>query len=189
MNLLKSLTNVFKKKDEAPSENSIEKVSKESKEPAPFWKEKLNDEQRLQVIHFIAQGLTNSAVVSKVEDEMGIKISTVSIQQYRSATKWQETLKKLREEYLNRLDLIDGSHKSVRLRRMEHVMDKSIKKGDLRVAISANEQMRKEFQNEDGATTIYWNNPTYQQFNQLSNEELIKKQKEATEKLKLKEKA
>jgi hypothetical protein len=95
-------------------------------------------------------------------------------------------LKELREHYRNRLDLIDGSHKAVRIRRVEAIMDKAVKKGDLNVALKANEQTRKEFQEEEGGTTIYWNNPTYQQFNQLSNEELLKKQKEATEKLKIK---
>lgn len=186
MNFLKSLTDAlgFKKKEEA----ALEQVEGDTFNAPPPDKQghKLSPEQQLQMVHMIAQGLTPSQIVEKMKEETGISLATPTVYQYRDAQKWQPKIKELREQYLNRLDLIDGSHKAVRIRRMEAVLDKAIKKGDLRVAISANEQTRKEFQSEEGTINVYWNNPTYQQFNQLSNEELLKKQKEATARLKIK---
>ena len=186
MNWLTSLTNVFKKKEKAVE--TIQENLEPKEKHGENWGggRKLNEEQQLQMVNYIAQGLTAHQIVEKFNDEYDIKISSMLISIYRGTEKWQPKILELRQQYLDRLDLIDGSHKAVRIRRMEHIMDKAVQKGDLRVALSANEQTRKEFQSEDGQTTVYWNNPVYQQFNQLSNEDLLKKQKEATEKLKIK---
>lgn len=181
MNLLKFLTRNKEEKAEVPAElpETLDEA-REKRLAKPT--NKLTEEEQLEFVHLISQGLTPTQCVQKFEESTGIKLNITLYYNYIRTKKWKSKITELREQYLNRLDLIDSSHKSVRLRRVEVIMDKALKKGDLKTALSANEQARREFQNDEG-TVVYWNNPVYQQFNQLSNEELIKRHKEATEKL------
>lgn len=196
VNLPKFLTNAFKKKaevepleivkteeDEALQE-ILDKPTSHMKSGPPAKVRLLEDEHQLELIKLIAQGLTSSQIIIKFKEELDITLNYRHIYNYRHAKKWQEKIRELKTYYRSNVDSIPGSHKSVRIRRMEFVMDKASKKGDLRAAISANEQIRKEFEKEGGEINIFHNNPVYQQFNNLSNEELIRRHKEATLKIK-----
>lgn len=201
MNLLKTLINLpllagmadfikpVEVKVEAPEKprtvTETLAIIKAEKEKAPEILKKnakLTHVQQEDLIRLIAQGLTMTQVMDVFEESTGIKLSIGTINDYRFTKKWRPFLDAERDKFLNRIDLLDGSHKAVRVRRMEHVFEKGLKKGDLKVAISANEQIRKEFV-QDGDTTVLLNSPIYAQFNTLTNEELLKRQKDATEKL------
>lgn len=149
---------------------------------------KLNESDQFKLIDIIAQGLTLSQVKERFILETGISLNVGTISDYKYSPKWREKILELRDHYLSRIDLIDGAHKAVRLRRMEEVFEKAVQEEDFKVAISSNEQIRKEFQSDGDTTINLLNNPTYQQFNTLSNEELIKRFNEATKKLKEKTK-
>lgn len=184
MSLSLNPTNWFKKKEEAEikpeEEHSLTPV--EAREVGK-QSHKLTEGQKEVIIDYIAQGLTPTQIVNECADKHGIKIFPIAVYQFKQADKWQEKLKVLRKYYQNRMDDIDVTSKAVRMRRLDKIQDKAIKQGRLNVAVSANNEMRRELEGDGDSTNVYINNPTYNQLNVLSTEELLKKQKEATRKL------
>lgn len=195
MNLLKFLTNGFRKKDAGPMETQQEaeeetispEMAIEEVKPKGLERghQKLTEEQKITMIDLIAQGLSGAQVVQRMKD-LGININSSLPYQYQTTEKWKPLLKEKRKFYRDNIEEIDVAHKAFRIRRMDHVQEMATRKGDLRVVVSANEQIRREFEKDGGDTNVLFNNTVYQQFNQLSNEELIIRQREATEKLKIK---
>ncbi len=199
MNLLRSLTNALgfgSKKDPEPEtlqQPVDEALSLEAPEGMPLpekWvgkrgTQKLTEEQKLILVDMIAQGLTGTQIIQKMKD-LGVTISQSIPYQYERTLKWKDVIRDRRKFYRDNLEEIDASHKAFRIRRMDHVQEMAARKGDLRVVVAANEQIRKEFEKDGSDINIFHNNPVYQQFNQMSTEELLRKQKEATAKLKLK---
>lgn len=145
---------------------------------------KLTEPQKLQIIDWVAQGLGPNLVVDEFENTYGFTINYQLVCQIRTVKKWSEELEKRRVHYRSRLDLLDNSHKYVRVKRMDEVFNRAIAKGDLSTAISATEQARKEFEKESETSNIYINNPVYNQLNVLSNEELKLRHDEAVRKMK-----
>lgn len=200
MNLLKSLTNLFHKEvptvEVAKEEIALEPVSKENstelekilKSPVGYvgrGPRKLDDGQQLAIVKFIAQGLVPSQIVQRMKDEFDVEISINGCYHYENSPKWKTKIKELKVYYRDHLEEIPGSHKAVRLSRMEHVFEKAYQKNDLKTVVTVNEQMRKEFEKDSGDINIFHSNPVYQQFNSLTNEQLLERQREATLKLKL----
>lgn len=187
MNLLKSLTNLFKKEEPEKSEETLPaiKETSEIKEHKPGPHTKFSEEEQHILIDLIAQGLTHSQVSERLYEITGKRVSYPLLYQYQNTKKWKPMLKELRDKYFSDISKLDASHKYARIKRMDYVQEKAIKKGDLKTAVSANEQIRREFEREaSGEVNIYHNNPVYQQFNSLSNDELIRRYDEATKRLK-----
>lgn len=189
MSLLNHLTNLFKKKEDVAElpKKSAEPVDdftpkKRTFEMAPY--KKLSDEMQIELIKFISRGLTASQVRQKMHDEFQMTVDVPLIYYYRNAKHWKAERKKWRDYYREHIEEIDGSHKAFRLHRMEHVMEEATKQGDLRAVLSANTQMKEEFEMEGAEiTNVYWNNPVYQQMIKMTPEQLLLKQQEATKKL------
>lgn len=192
MNFLKFLTNKGKKapkKAQEPEEDKPQKYqltsiqSDDDTQSYPTGKNRLTEDQKLIICKMLGEGLTNSMIVKKLEDEHQLKVPPQLIRQYALTPKWKDVIKEHRAKFLQRMDDIDVVHKAVRLKRMDYVQDRAIKTGKLSVAVSANEQIRKEFEKDGGDTNIFVNNPTYNQLNVLSTEELLRRKAEATKKL------
>lgn len=148
---------------------------------------KLNDQQRFELIDYLAKGYTPGQIIQIVKKNHDIDISYSTIYYYQCHKGWKKKIKELRGHYAQNIHLIPGANKVVRLARMEHVIDQATDDGDLRTVINANEQQRKEFE-KDGSgdvTNIYMNNPVYNQLNMLPNDELMRRHREATQKMKL----
>lgn len=145
---------------------------------------KYSEDQKYTIISLLAQGLTPTQVSHECLTSYGFKTSMTNIRRYRDSEKWGKVYKKLSDEHRSRLDLLDASSKYVRVKRMDKVFDQALEKGELKTAISAQEQIRKEFEGDGDSININFNNPVYQQLNVLSNEELLRKYNEATKKLK-----
>lgn len=149
------------------------------------WKmKKLNLQQQHSLIDYLAQGLTTYQAIEKMKDDYGVDISYQLIASYLRVKKWRPMLRELKAKYRANFALLDATHKGVRIKRMDQVMDMAIRRGQLNVAVKANEQIRREFEKDGGDINIYNSSATYQQMNVLSTEELIKRFDEATKKLK-----
>jgi len=194
MNLLKALTKVFHKKtpqrakktseEEVHPTEAKEIVVVESKDlDAKTWR--FTEDQKMILVNLIAQGLTTTQIIQNCKDIHGFAPTTSLIYSVRHSDKWEAKIMDARAKHFSRMDLLDASNKYVRVKRMDAIQDRALKKGDLRSAISANEQIRKEFEKDSGDTNfIFQNNTLYQQFNTLSTEELVERQKKATKELK-----
>lgn len=139
------------------------------------WNQKEQDKQI--IVSLWASGLTPTEIMQRAKAEFNIKVSVGQIYQYSKALKWQPLIKKIKQETYSDLASVAGSHKKVRLQRHESIYEMAVKKKDLKHALAATENQRKEM--EGGGDF----NLTLNQFNGLSDEELEIKKKEAYEKL------
>lgn len=184
LKLLLTKLNPWAKKEgsEEPQVEEVEEVT-----PAPIEAKKphrpqdkswsMSELDKQLVVSLYATGLTPSEVIERARLEHNIEISVSQVHAYSKAEKWQPLIKKIREKHLDDISSVAGSHKKVRLQRGEQIYDKAIGKNKLDIALKAVESQRKEM--EDGASVHL----TLNQFNMLSDEELILKQKEALEKV------
>lgn len=199
MSWLANLTNRFKKKEEkvevvAEVKPTVEKLEIKPKSiiEVPTGNivknvvhNTLTEEQKYALIDLTAQGFTPTIVMRKMKELYDVTVSKPSIAQYAHTDKWKPVLKQLRAKYRENIHDIDLSHKANRLRIVEHVADRAIEKDDLRMALKATEEARREFEkNGDGdVNNIFINNPTYNELNVLSTEELLRRKDNATKKL------
>lgn len=203
MSWLNPLTNMFRKKDKVARKGRPpkEKSDLDEGEPAPgnpiqimevkdiavetkgTWR--FTEDQKLIVANLIGQGLTYTQVKQTCSEVHGFLPTAATLYTITHADKWNKIIMEARAKHFARMDLVEPSNKYVRVKRMDLIQERALKKGDLRSAISANEQIRKEFEKDSGDTNfIFQNNTLYQQYNTLSTEELLERQKRATATLK-----
>jgi len=188
MNLKHLLTklNPFKKPEvieepEAPIEKTEEPVRKQhhpKNNPLTegnSWK--LSEPEKQMIVSWFATGLSLSECAQRAKDELNVEISPMQISKYTRGEKWQALIKSVRKATMDDLAEVAGSHKKVRLSRHERVYDKAIKKNDLKNAMLATENQRKEMEEQSI-------NLTLNQFNILSDEELKLKHQEVLERIK-----
>ena len=188
MNLLKHLTNIFKKK-EVPEDDSLptplpvekeEAVEIQSQEKPKKVNQhyKFSEQEKQLIVSWHAMGHSPSEIQEKVREELNASVATMTIHQYTQAAKWQPLIKKVREETMQDLASVSGSHKKVRLQRHEKIYDKAIGKNKFDLALKATEAQRKEM--EEGNVTL-----TLNQFNVLSDDELEHKKNEVMKRIQL----
>ncbi len=141
---------------------------------------KLSEAEKQMIVAWFATGQTPSECAERAKEELNVEVSSHQVYLYSRAEKWQELIRKIRNETMSDIASVAGSHKKVRLERHEKVFDKALKKGSLKDAIAATEHQRKEM---EGAGDMV--NLTLNQFNVLNDEELEFKKKEIMEKIKL----
>lgn len=139
------------------------------------WNQKEGDKQL--IVSLWAAGLTPTEIVERARTEHNIKVTIQQIYSYSKALKWQPLIKKIRQETYSDLASVAGSHKKVRLQRHETIYEMALKKKDLKHALAATENQRKEM--EGGGDF----NLTMNQYNLLSDEELEFKKKEVMERI------
>jgi len=141
---------------------------------------KFSEADKSMIVTWFALGFTRSEIIERAKEELNIEISPHQIYLYAQAEKWQALIRKVRNENMNDIAAVAGSHKKVRLERAEKVFDKALKSNKLKEALSATEHQRKEM--EGGGDMV---NLTLNQFNVLSDEELEYKKKQVIERIKL----
>ena len=174
MNLKNLLTNFFQK----PQPKEVVEKKWEVEEDKRTWK--FSEEQKQEIVACIARGMTPGEVDDAIFEEHGTHVTKEAYYQYKRGAKWQPLVKKLRDEYEKDLSRIAGAKKSVRLERRDRIYEKAMKKGDLRVALSATDSQKVEMEEKNQAGI----NLIFQQYNTLSNEEIEEKKKELLEKIK-----
>lgn len=143
---------------------------------------KMNNAMRIKVMQMIAEFISVKEIVHVLKDEHGLTISENAIRMYQKNRKWKAIIQEFRREHLLRVEEVPGSHKRVRLERADKVYAKAIDKGDLKAAIQANEHARREMEEKGQAITLNLN-----QFNLMSDAELLEKRKELLDEIKKKE--
>lgn len=141
---------------------------------------KFEESEKSMIVSWYALGFTQSEIVEKAKEELNIEISKGLCYQYSQSEKWQPLIRKIRNENMNDIAAVAGSHKKVRLERAEKVFDKALKGGKLKEALSATEHQRKEMEGSGDMMNL-----TLNQFNVLNDEELEFKKKEVLERIKL----
>lgn len=143
----------------------------------------LTGDEKNHILNFIAQGYTDQQILALCKQRFDLTLRYQNIFYYRHSEKWAHLRKTLRNYYSSRIDLVEGSRKDARARRLELIQDRALDEGNLKAALQANEQLRREFTEEPGGVNIYMNNPQFAQFNSLSNEELESRYRAALQKL------
>lgn len=165
----------------------VKQVAKRIKEIAPKADRttKMNEETRLHLISLIAHCYSNAEIQKEMFEKHGKIISTSLIGQYQRTKKWREAIKKIRQEYELNVPEAKMFSKRSRLDRLERIYDRAVEKEDIDNQLKAVSQGWREIEGnkQEGDTNVYLNNPVYNQLNLLSNEELLRRHKEATEKL------
>lgn len=141
---------------------------------------KFNEEQKNEICQFIGYGMRDREIVREMEKRYGLKVTEMNIYWYRHHKKWQELIKKHRDEYLSHCDDIPGFHKKVRLARMEKVIELAEDNNDPKVMIAATEHQRKEIEGGGDTNLTLISNRYYN----MSDEELAKKEQELLEAIK-----
>ncbi len=146
---------------------------------------KLEKEERYFLINLIAHCYSLNEIQFEMFNKFQKNVSTTLIYQYKHTKKWVPVIKKLREEYCIDVDASPMASKRVRLDRLDRAYNRAVEKSDITSQIKAvsQSQREKEGLHAHGDINVYWSNPTYQQLNVLSTEELLKRQKLATQKL------
>ena len=138
---------------------------------------KFTGQNRRKIISYIAQCKTNREVKALVKSEMGMDIGDRQLALYRSSKKWKPIIAKEREDYLNSIMEVPGYHERIRLERADKIYEGAVASDDLELALKATEQQRKELKEKsgkDGPTNFI-----FQQFNNMSEEELADKYNQA----------
>ncbi len=143
---------------------------------------KLTEDQQMELVEMIARfypaGKINQHFVGKYK----ISISTALIIQYKRTKKWQPVIKKFREKYVTGVDEVAGMHKRVRLERADEIYTKAMDAGKLQIALQANRDQREEVTDKNSVGNVTLNQ--FNQFNSMSDEELILKREEILSKVK-----
>lgn len=145
---------------------------------------KLSEDQQMEMIELIARFAPNGKIVEHFYTKYKIIISPTLIQQYKRTTKWQPVIKKLREKYVLGVDEVAGMHKRVRLERADEIYHKALEQGKLRLALAANKDQREEVFEKQAGGSVTYNLNQFNQFVNMTDEELEEKKREILTKIK-----
>jgi hypothetical protein len=131
----------------------------------------LNSNQKLEIVKMIAEFHSVPEIQYEIERKYKIKISKTTVLNYKTGEKWQATLSKFRKKYTDDIESVPGTHKRVRMERMEKIWAKAEEKEDIKNAISVTEHQRKEI---EGDGNKHSGDNILIQFNGMSDDELQK---------------
>ena len=149
------------------------------KDPKLKRTHKLSEQDKQIVVAMFAAGLTPTETSNRAREEHHIQVSPPVIANFAKSAKWQPLIRRIRVAHMNDLTAVAGSYKKVRLERHDRIYEKAMKKGDMRNAISATVEQRKEM---EGDGTV---NMTLNQFNSMSDDELEHKKTLVLERIQL----
>mgnify|MGYP001575124075 CR=1 FL=1 len=174
----------FTKKPDLPEEPPKEEpISTPPDQLAPKGYEapgkKLADEQLHFVIRMIACFTPSSEISKKLRDNYGVHITSKQIAQYKNSEQWKPYLEKLRSVWLQQVMEEPIANKRVRLQRLDACYEGAFKDGEFRDATVAIKEAREEMEPKNSQYQIQMN-----QFNFLSDEDLIQLKQKQSEKVK-----
>lgn len=143
---------------------------------------KLDEDQQIELMELIAKFSTYDQINTHFFSKYQITLSQGLIYQYKRTAKWIPVIKKLREKYVTGIDEVAGMHKRVRLERADNIYEKAINSGKLHLALLANKELREEVTDKHSVGNIVLNQ--FNQFNGMSDEELLLKREELLNKVK-----
>ena len=206
MKWLNPLTNLFKKKDKAPppdtpkveevkaevvvakvkktmSQQELAVMRKKSGEDRPeSWKtHKLNLEQKMYIVECLSQCLSENETIAALEEKYGVTMSASNIANYKKGKKWAPLIAKRREQYLADLQSTPGFHKKIRMERKEQIYHEAKRTGKIKEALAALDSQKEELEERGNSAPVSF---VFQQYNNLSDEELNERYQKALDKIK-----
>lgn len=131
--------------------------------------------QRRQILMMIAHCKTTREIMAVVKDQMQMEISAAQVHEYRHSKKWNSVITKEREAYLGSLSETPGYNDKIRLERSETVYEKAISDNNLKMALLAVDQQRREVK-EAGKSPVSF---VFQHYSNMTDEELQDKYNQA----------
>lgn len=150
-----------------------------------FKERKLNEDMQMELMELIARFAQFHDINKHFLEKYQITISSDLVAQYKRTAKWIPVIKKLREKYVTGIDEVAGMHKRVRLERAEQIYERAIQTGKLRIALAANKDQREEvLEKQVGAGNVTYNLNQFNQFVNMTDEELEDRKREIISKIK-----
>ncbi len=142
---------------------------------------KLTSSQKMFVCRLIAEGKTNKETIEALKKEHGVDVDRSNIRWYRNSKKYADLLNKMKEKFLSAVLEVPIAQKRVRLKRLEQKYLESQKMKDkdrIVYGLKCLKEAKEETKDEPAENSIQVN-----QYNELSNEELLQKKKELEQKI------
>lgn len=139
-----------------------------------------------KIAKYLAQCEDNREVLNLILAETGIQLDLGTIYEFKKSKKWSAVIERERETFLHNIAEIPGYHDKVRLMRSDAIYKYAIAHDDPELALKATEQQRKELK-ETGQKSAPVN-LIFQQYNNMSDEELQDRYNEALGKIESKRK-
>ena len=131
---------------------------------------KLTEEQRLEVVKRIAWFWGMKRILDFIKEDYGIMVTPVVIYQYKQEEKWKPVIEKFRNEYIHTLSDVPLFHKKKRLEELQEMFESFKEQGDLYKAMLVLREFRDEC--EAKKSDLYLTSVTYNEYRNMSNEEL-----------------
>lgn len=191
-NLLTKMFGALLKKVDNP-EVSTPVVVKEVKEEIPETRKKssvfgvshkLNSDQVMKVLYWLATFVSVREIVEKVKEEFGVSISASGINYYAYQNEdYKNTILKIREKWGNELMDIELSHKRRRIQEIEKIYHTCVETKQMKNALGAIYQIQGEVEKATSIGTQI--NTQYNIFKDMTEQELEEERIKSLERIKV----
>ena len=129
------------------------------------------EEQKLFIATCIGYCMTSGEIAETFKKRFNFALYEpwTTIASYRRSRKWDAVIAETRTKYIADIQAVAGSHKRVRLDRLERLYEKAYDKNNLRAAMEVVDHQRKEMEEKAQYGSV---NLTLNQYNSLTDEEL-----------------
>lgn len=141
----------------------------------------LDDEDKIEICRLAACYEPATQIVEWLKQERSKSVTSSSIYSILKSAKWKPLTEKFRTQFIQGIMEEPLSNKRKRLRYLHRFMEKAESKGSIKDAIDAVDSAREEMEPKHGDFNLQLN-----QFNMISDEELMEIRNRLEEKLKLK---
>ena len=145
----------------------------------------LSHEQQLKLVAMIAAYKSNADIVKKVSEDFGVRIPASTVNYYRYSAIWADKREKFREEFNSNLAEEEFASKRRRIQELTRAY-KRLEKEDSTL-VDATNVLAKIREEIEGKLSREINVTQYNQYNQMTDEELIKTIHESSRYLKITE--
>jgi len=142
----------------------------------------LTDEHKAKIAFLLATYASLADIKRYFDKELGVKVNAGAIASIRDSEKWGIVVKQLRKEWLSKVAEVPISNKRYRLEKYQKMLDKSLDNDDIKTATSILRNAKDEVENKDLKQGNNFYSLTY--FNDLSDNDLMKKREEILKRLK-----
>lgn len=146
-------------------------------------KHKLNSSQQMELVERLAWHWRPLEIVAYMNKVHNIRISPLLPGNYSRTEKWKPVIQKLRDEYHKNLTEVPLANKRKRLDELQMLYEKAIDSRKFEEAKSLIGEFRDEMERKLGDVSLSFTSITNNEFNDLSDEDLIREKAKTIEQL------
>jgi len=132
--------------------------------------EAISNEIKMEVLMGHAQFWAVQKIQEHLKEKFNCVMSYRSIYAYKNSEQWKPMIEKFRDQYVQTLSEVPLFHKKRRLEELQEMFERYRAKGNDKEARQVLASFREE--TEAKRSDLYLTNVTYNEFKQMSNEEL-----------------